>query len=304
MPAFTRRIQEEYGPNYNWYITLVFTFILMHTRRRKTWCFSSQIIPMVIPYANLMIKGRTDKKVSKAPECGSICVDHNSNPMSESEQSAVKSLQFENKIFAANGEAGKDGIIVSAEGFHARGDSGSQTDVRDEENTNRISANSRDFTFEQGNHVTHGCSNRESCCSNESEGSNLILDQKSPTWNEANGVAKLTGKSKQLIKLTRGLKFPKGTPNQSIQISDPQLNDLDKKDAKQSIKGVTPGNTKSKLKSVTGPPGKKPQESKVRLFNRKRRNRNKLISNAGNSLWRPLVCFMFHYISFILFYLL
>ena len=244
---------------------------------------------MVIPYANLMIKDRVDKQASKSPDCSGICIDHNSNPMSESEQSVVKPRQFRNKVFAGNGEASKDLLLVASEGLDGHRKSESLTDGRDKKDYNRSSANSREFT-EQGNHVGPDSKNRESCCSNDSAVSNTLSEQKSSLSNDANTSGKSSGKSKQLMKLTRGLKFPKGSPNTTNQGQDSPTCE---NDSKHAISGVTTGNVNSKKNSVTAQPAKKSQESKVRLFQRKRRNRNKLISNAGNSLWRPLVSFFF-----------
>ena len=240
---------------------------------------------MVIPYASLMIKDRVDKQASKSPDCSGICIDHNSNPMSESEQSAVKSRQFQHKLFAENGEASKDQLLVACEGFDGHRNSESLTDGQDKKDYNRRSANSRELT-EQGSHVGSGGKNRESCCSNDSVVSSTVSEQKSPLSNDAISSGKSSGKSKQLMKLTRGLKFPKGGPNTTSHGQDSQICD---NDTKQPISGVTTGSSKSKKNSVSAQPGKKSQESKVKLFHRKRRNRNKLISNAGNSLWRPLV---------------
>ena len=244
---------------------------------------------MVVPHAQFMFKDLADKKASKSPECSGICIDHNSNPMSESEQSAAKSLQFENKLFAANGELPKDLLLVPSQGLDGRRNSESLTDGQDKSDYKRRSANSREFASEQVNHV--GSSNRESCCSNESVGSNYLSEQKSALSNDVHVGGKPSSKSKQLMKLTRGLKFPKGIPNTVNQVGESHSPDNDKKDNKQSMSGVTQVQGKSKKNSGLGQSGKKSHESKVRIFNRKRRNRNKLISNAGNSLWRPLVSF-------------
>lgn len=244
---------------------------------------------MVIPYANLMIKDRVDKQASKSPECSGICIDHNSNPMSKSEQSVVKHRQFQNKLFAGNGEASKDLFLVASEGLDGHRKSESLTDGRDKKDYNRSSENSREFT-EQGNHVGSDSKNRESSCSNDSAVSSTLSEQKSTLSNDASVSGKSSGKSKQLMKLTRGLKFPKGSQNTTNQGQDSLASE---NDSKHAIGGATTGNVNSKKNSVVVQPWKKSQESKVRLFQRKRRNRNKLISNAGNSLWRSLVSFFF-----------
>ncbi|XP_065058410.1 uncharacterized protein LOC135686151 [Rhopilema esculentum] len=238
---------------------------------------------MVIPYSNLMIKGRVDKQRCKPPECTGICIDHNSNPMSESGQSEAKSLHFDNKLFASNGEAAREFLRVPLDGIAGDSNSGSLTDGRDELNIKRSSTNSKDFTAEQDNHKIIGNSNRESSCSVESSGSNILEPKLVPGENYMSGNKH--SKSKQLMKLTRGLKFSKGSQNAANQGQSSPSNENENKDSKM---GVSLGISKSKKISVSGPPGKKPQESKVRLFNRKRRNRNKLVANAGNSLWRPL----------------
>ena len=250
---------------------------------------------MVISYPNLMLKGPVDKQ-AQSPECRGICVDQNSNPMSESEHSASRILQFDNKILTSNGRTSREIVCPPYQGLGGDRNSASVTDGIEDATLKRNSTNSRDINREYDNSKICSNNNRESCCSVESQGSN-IQDQRMVSNDTT--TAKSPGKSKQFMKLTRGLKFSKGTPqNAQGQPQNSPPNSNDSKSPTSPKDGISPNNGKTKKNLASGQQGKKQQDNKVRLFNRKRRNRNKLISNAGNSLWRPLVCYSFSVILF------
>ncbi len=230
-------------------------------------------------HENFMLKGRVDTHTDT--ECCRIHIDHTFNPMSESKR--LESLHPEsdgNVNVTPNGKP-KEKHVRSYEGSGGKRSSGVLTDEADGRSPKR---NSKDFAQEQSSMSHSEESSRESYGSMDS--GRLSLGQLKPGYNDLQPGNKNALKPKQFMKFTKGL-FTKGAsttpgtnPKHNSKTPSPsEENVLDK----FSPNGQRPNKTFS-----TGISAKK-QESKVRFFNRKRRNRNKLICNAGSSLWSPLV---------------
>eukprot|EP00794_Sanderia_malayensis_P007407 gene7407-8227_t len=268
---------------------------------------------MVVTYENFTLKGRLHhQQSSSGVGCRGFDTDYNSNSMSKSSESSpcvntphLDANRNSKDLHQANGSS-KVPSRRSYEGSGGKRSSGVLTDViiegRNPKRNSMESSSSKECNATQSQDTSSISTcpdyvNRESYCSNESD-TNIKQQQyeQQPMPNKTGNV-----KSKQFRKFTKGL-FSKGATNVNAATCEnaggskgkPGSSPGSPEDStgtnniKLSANGTKPKKANSTSTSVGQNAGVKKQESKVRLFNRKRRTRNKLISNAGSSLWTPL----------------